>query len=441
MAVNLGGLFQNINQASQFRKPASQLAQMPDNMLTRSGITNPLLQVFGQGIAGMTGTDLRTPEQIKAAQEQAKKNAEEQQRLEREQATETQILAQLDSNPLFTEQEKNMYTSMYKSGDINAQQMLAAINAKTATQQDKTRVSDIKTKLIGRGYDEAQLNLLDDNDVQEMFKSQVRQDMTQAKTVEGAKAYMEILDLPKDLQESASTFVNSDSWPKLSDAQRTDYFKRLENEKKVKEQTNFFRKQANSLPEGKVRDQFLTVVSDLEAGFVEPNRARDYLRSIQDPSITETDKVVMINGQYRKVVNKKVGNETTKVYYDSNSKKYESVPADALAKSTTVKPKQGFPSTGAQRLVKEVRLLDTSGVIAEYIGEPFEKGWIWDSGNPEYLDRQLEIESEAERLKQDGYDSKQILDGLRAYVNNKTAPATAPAPEQEANKTIYRDFQ
>ena len=434
MAVNLGGLFQNINQASQFRKPASQLAQTPDNMLTRSGITNPLLQVFGQGLAGMTGTDLRTPEQLKAAE----KVAAEQQQKELEQQTQEQILTQIDSNPLFTEQEKNMYTSMYKSGDITAQQLLSAIDTKAATQQDKTRVSDIKTKLIGRGYDEAQLNLLDDGDVQEMFKAQIRQDMTQAKTVEGAKAYMEILDLPKDLQESASTFVNSASWPKLSDAQRTAYFKQLENEKKLKQQTDFFRKQAGSLPEGKVRDQFLTVVSDLEAGFVEPNKARDYLRSMQDPSITETDKVVMINGQYRKVVNKKVGNDTTKVYYDG--KTHQPVPADALAKSTTVKPNQAFPSTGAQRLVKEIRVLDTSGVIAEYTGEPFDKGWVWDSGNPEYLDRILELESEAERLKQQGYDSKQVLDGLRAYVNNKTAPATAPTTAQDSNETVVVDF-
>jgi hypothetical protein len=328
--------------------------------------------------------------------------------------------------------------------------MLAAIDTKAATQQDKTRVSDIKTKLIGRGYDEAQLNLLDDGDVQEMFKAQIRQDMTQAKTVEGAKAYMEILDLPKDLQESASTFVNSASWPKLSDAQRTAYFKQLENEKKLKQQTDFFRKQADSLPEGKVRDQFLTVVSDLEAGFVEPNKARDYLRAMQDPSITETDKVVMINGQYRKVVNKKEGNETTKVYYDSKSKKYESVPADVLAKSTTVKPKQAFPSTGAQRLVKESLTLDTSGVIAEYIGKPTTGGFFGfnTSQDPEFLDRRLELESEAERLKQQGYDSKQVLDGLRAYVNNKTAPATAPATEpatapateQEPNKIIYTNF-
>ena len=77
MAVNLGGLFQNINQASQFRKPASQLAQMPDNMLSRSGITNPLLQQFGQGLAGLTGTDLRTPEQLQKAKQAEQQKIEE----------------------------------------------------------------------------------------------------------------------------------------------------------------------------------------------------------------------------------------------------------------------------------------------------------------------------------------------------------------------------
>lgn len=441
MAVNLGGLFQNINQASQFRKPASQMAQMPDNMLSRSGITNPLLQQFGQGLAGLTGTDLRTPEQL----QKAKQAEQEKLQVAQEQRTQQEVLTQLNTNPLFTEQEKNMYTSMYLSGDMSAQQVVAAVGAKQATQQDKAQIAQITSQLVSRGYNEDSLKLLDPKDVQEMFKSQIRQDMTDAKTVEGAKAYMEILDLPPDIQESATSFVNSSSWSKLSDAQRTAYFKDLEDEKKIKQQLTYFRNAVNTLPEGKEREKFSQVVSDVEAGFVAPEKAQQYLRSLRDPSITETDKVVMIGNKYRKVVNQKVGEDTVKAYYDGTG--YKPVPAEALVSTQTVRPNQTFPSTAAQRLVKEARVLDTSGVIANYVGQP--TGFVaslfmpesWETPSSAVFERQLELESEAERLKQAGKNSSEVLEGLKAYVNNKTQAATPKQEEPTAKvETVSVDY-
>jgi hypothetical protein len=439
MAVNLGGLFQNINQASQFRKPASQMAQMPDNMLSRSGITNPLLQQFGQGLAGLTGTDLRTPEQLQKAQQA------EQEKLQvaQEQRTQQEVLTQLNTNPLFTEQEKNMYTSMYLSGDMSAQQVIAAVGAKQATQQDKAQIGQITSNLVSRGYDEEALKLLDPKDIQDIYKSQVRQDMTDAKTVEGAKAYMEILDLPTDIEESATSFVNSASWSKLSDAQRTAYFKDLEDEKKSKQQLTYFRNAVNNLPEGKEREKFSRVVEDVEAGFVAPDKAQQYLRSLQNSSITETDKVVMIGDKYRKVVNQKVGEDTIKSYFDGTG--YKPVPAEALVSTQTIRPNQTFPSTASQRLVKQARVMDTSGVLSSYIGEPTGFFSSFFTSKPvtsaQVFERQLELESEAERLKQAGRNSIEVLEGLKEYVNRKTQADTPKQEEPESKlETTLVDF-
>lgn len=63
--ANIAGMFQGLNQAiSGFggRQQQQQVPQDPlqQNLMQRAGITNPMLQMFGQGLAGVTGTDTRS---------------------------------------------------------------------------------------------------------------------------------------------------------------------------------------------------------------------------------------------------------------------------------------------------------------------------------------------------------------------------------------------
>jgi hypothetical protein len=435
MAVNLSGMFQNINQASQFRKPPAQMAQMPDNMLTRSGITNPLLQVFGQGLAGMTGTDLRTPEQI----QQAEVTAKQQQQEALKGQVQEQVLTRLNQNPAFTAEEKNMYTSMYLSGDMSEAQVLATVDARETKNQESARIQSIKSDLIGRGYDEKQLNNLPPSEVQNMYKDQIRQDAVNTRAVEGAEAYMSILDLPPDLKERGSQIINSEQWTKLSDAQRSSYFKNLEQEKKVKQQVNYFTTQAQKLPEGDMKDKFLQTVQDLEAGLINPDKVREQLAMSQDPSITETDKVISLGGKYYKVKNQKIGNDTVKVY--NNGTEHVPVPAEALANSQTKKPNQTWPSLQAQNLVKQAMQMDESGAIASYVQEKTDIGWVWDSIDPAVrFERRLEMESYAESLKDMGLTYPETLEKLKAYASNKLNPQAAEQdnklnPKEDEQKT------
>lgn len=452
MAVNLSGMFQNINQASQFRKPPTQMAQMPDNMLTRSGITNPLLQVFGQGLAGMTGTDLRTPEQVQLAAQKEKEKQQEALKAN----VQSQVLTRLNENPAFSAEEKNMYTSMYLSGDMSEAQVLATVDARDTKNQESARIQSIKSELIPKGYDEKQLNNLSTTEIQNMYKDQIRQDATNTRAVEGAEAYMSILDLPPDLKERGSQIINSEQWTKLSDAQRSSYFKTLEQEKKVKQQVNYFTTQAQKLPEGDMRDKFLQTVQDLEAGLINPDKVREQLAMSQDPAITETDKVISLGGKYYKVKNEKAGNDTVKVYH--NGTEHVPVPAEALANSQTKKPNQTWPSLQAQNLVKQAREMDTSGAINSYIQEATVPRW-WGSNTVDpalSFERRLEMESYAESLKDMGLTYPETLEKLKAYANSKLNPQqdeadtkpkpkqaeddSKPNPQQAKQKVVTVDF-
>lgn len=60
MAVNLTGMLTSLNQ--QFA-PVQQAPQIPveqQNAFQRAGVTDPLLQRFGQGLAGVFGIDTRS---------------------------------------------------------------------------------------------------------------------------------------------------------------------------------------------------------------------------------------------------------------------------------------------------------------------------------------------------------------------------------------------
>ena len=69
--ADLSGMFSNLRQASMpyQRQPAQPVSTDPrqQTALQAAGVTNPMLQMFGQGLGGMLGTEMRSP----AQQEQA----------------------------------------------------------------------------------------------------------------------------------------------------------------------------------------------------------------------------------------------------------------------------------------------------------------------------------------------------------------------------------
>ena len=70
--ANLSGMFSNLLAATQ--TPTRQVmptdpSQM--NTLYERGVTNPMLQMFGKGLASLAGTDIRTQPQIQAAEAKA----------------------------------------------------------------------------------------------------------------------------------------------------------------------------------------------------------------------------------------------------------------------------------------------------------------------------------------------------------------------------------
>lgn len=73
MAINLSGMFQNLGGATDalsksIMGPALPEDPMQRNAMQRAGVTNPLLQQFGQGLGTAMGRDMGSPnEQLKAA--------------------------------------------------------------------------------------------------------------------------------------------------------------------------------------------------------------------------------------------------------------------------------------------------------------------------------------------------------------------------------------
>lgn len=73
MAINLSGMFQNLGGATDalsksIMGPALPTDPMQMNAMQRRGVSNPLLQQFGQGLGTALGQEMRSPdEQLKAA--------------------------------------------------------------------------------------------------------------------------------------------------------------------------------------------------------------------------------------------------------------------------------------------------------------------------------------------------------------------------------------
>jgi hypothetical protein len=77
MAVNLTGMLSQLNQQFAPRQQAPQVPVEQQNLMQRSGVTNPLLQQFGRGLGGLFNIEMRSPMEIaqaeqKAQQEQAR---------------------------------------------------------------------------------------------------------------------------------------------------------------------------------------------------------------------------------------------------------------------------------------------------------------------------------------------------------------------------------
>lgn len=72
--ADLSGMFSNLRQASMpyQRTPAQPVPTDPQQQtaLQAAGVTNPMLQMFGRGLGGMLGTEMRSPQAV--AQEQAR---------------------------------------------------------------------------------------------------------------------------------------------------------------------------------------------------------------------------------------------------------------------------------------------------------------------------------------------------------------------------------
>lgn len=72
MAINLSGMFQNLGSATEGLSKSIMGSPVPtdptqQNAMQRAGVTNPMLQMLGQGLGTSMGRDMRSPaEQVKA---------------------------------------------------------------------------------------------------------------------------------------------------------------------------------------------------------------------------------------------------------------------------------------------------------------------------------------------------------------------------------------
>lgn len=69
MAIDLSGMFKNLGGATDLLGastigPAVPTDPMQQNAMQRAGVTNPMLQMFGQGLGGALGRDMRSKQEI-----------------------------------------------------------------------------------------------------------------------------------------------------------------------------------------------------------------------------------------------------------------------------------------------------------------------------------------------------------------------------------------
>lgn len=415
-----GGLLTGLQQYGQ-GAPVPTDPRM-QTLLQAAGVTNPLLQAFGQGLGGMLGTEMRSPMQI--AQEQ--KVLEEQKAKEAEAATQGLLMSQLEASTALSPAQKETYKAMINSGDIDPQQVLSAISTAEKAKQTEEQTSAVKTTLVGQGFTEEELSQLTPAQLQSYLKSTIDQKRLNANTVEGATAYLSTLDLSPEYQQEAQEAISGDAWPKMTEAQRTKYFNTLTEQSKRDRAVSNFSRMAESMPEGESKTELLASIEDLKAGFVTPEAVSKVARAKKDPAMTETNTVVSIgDGKVAKVINKKVGNDTVKVYLDSAGNE-KPVTAEMLQTKKEI-TKQGWPSAASTKFVEE--LATGSSAISDYITGDTNSNW-WDFRTTDVekedmFNRRIDLATKVEELKQKGLTQPEIKQEILKYINKDNGEASS----------------
>ena len=384
------------------------------DLMQAAGVTNPLLQQFGKSVGGLFGVETRSPAAIQQAQDKAQELAQK----EAEAKTQGLLLSQIEASTALTPAQKETYIAMIRSGDVNPQQVIDVIRNAEQTKQKESQTSAIKGELLNQGFTQEQLDRLTPEQLGSYAKSTIDQQRTQTQTQEGAATYLATLNLDPETAERASLFVTDDAWSKLTPAQRTQYFTRLEEDAKNKKQVENLTRMVASMPEGKQKQEAMQSLEDLKNGFVSASSVRDLIRAKNDPSITETEKVVDVGGgKLAKVANQQVNGDTFKVYYDETAKKYLPVTAEMFEKAVD-KPKSGWASSESMKFVGEIALAneDVSLYLEGY--DPWGFG-DYRTTPEENLDRRYELATLVEKLKKDGKTNPEIKEEIVRLVRSK----------------------
>ena len=239
MALRLSeGLLSGLRNFGQ--QPMAQLNQSLAQPVNTS-------QALASSLGGMFGVDMRSPAAIQQAQDKAQELAQK----EAEAKTQGLLLSQIEASTALTPAQKETYIAMIRSGDVNPQQVIDVIRNAEQTKQKESQTSAIKGELLNQGFTQEQLDRLRPEQLGTYAKSTIDQQRTQTQTQEGAATYLATLNLDPETAERASLFVTDDAWSKLTPAQRTQYFTRLEEDAKNKKQVENLTRMVASMPEGK----------------------------------------------------------------------------------------------------------------------------------------------------------------------------------------------
>ena len=396
------------------------------NLMQAAGVTNPLLQQFGQSLGGLFGVETRSPAAIAAEQ----KALEEQKAKEAEATTQGLLMSQLEASTALSPAQKETYKAMINSGDIDPQQVLSAISTAEKAKQTEEQTSAVKTTLVGQGFTEEELSQLTPAQLQSYLKSTIDQKRLNANTVEGATAYLSTLDLSPEYQQEAQEAISGDAWPKMTEAQRTKYFNTLTEQSKRDRAVSNFSRMAESMPEGESKTELLASIEDLKAGFVTPEAVSKVARAKKDPAMTETNTVVSIgDGKVAKVINKKVGNDTVKVYLDSAGNE-KPVTAEMLQTKKEI-TKQGWPSAASTKFVTNMML--SSSAISDYVtGDTWWDWYTTDAEKEDMFNRRIDLATKVEELKQKGLTQPEIKQEILKYINKDNGEASSILSEADS---------
>ena len=180
--ADLSGMFSNLRQASMpyQRTPAQPVPTDPQQQtaLQAAGVTNPMLQMFGRGLGGMLGTEMRSPAAIAQA----------------EQKTQQEQARQVYSQALTAPPEKQMeFASQlvkipgYEQAGLQlfqqAQDKLANKQAQLQEQQQRELFAN---RARGLGLDDTAELVLAGGDLKEAGK-QIREEEKRRALIKGGK--------------------------------------------------------------------------------------------------------------------------------------------------------------------------------------------------------------------------------------------------------------